>query len=226
MIVIPATTSSYIKHGLLLNLTVEGTDYYIANTYNPITYNGNTYQALGHYLGFDQIQDDLRPTNNALQITLSGIPIDASEAGLPGYSSYIAFILNQKIKGSLVKIYRVFFNTTTNALLSDSTTLRFQGYISNYTITDGIDNKDNTRTVVCNVSSVNGILERRIVGRRTNGTDQKAFFPGDTGMDRVIAISNTSFDFGKPYTGGGTGGGSGSGGSFVDPYSGEGQVAG
>jgi hypothetical protein len=32
-------------------------------------------------------------------------------------------------------------------------------------------------------------------------------------MDRVPIISNTAFDFGKPYTGGGTGGGSGSGGS-------------
>jgi hypothetical protein len=71
----------------------------------------------------------------------------------------------------------------------------------------------NTRTVIIQCSNVNSIIERRIAGRRTNSTDQNFFYPGDTGMDRVLAISNTAFDFGKPYTGPETGGGSGSGGS-------------
>ena len=67
--------------------------------------------------------------------------------------------------------------------------------------------------MVIQCASVNAILERRIAGRRTNSTDQKFFYPTDIGMDRVAVISNTAFDFGKPYTGGGTGGGSGSGGA-------------
>ena len=215
-IVIPAVSSNSVRHALFIKLTVNGTDYFISNAYKSFTYAGDTYIGLGHFLGFDQIQDDLRSTNNAIQVTLSGIPINAAESPdpIPGYASYIAFILAQKIKGSLIKIYRAFFNTTTGELLTSSVSMRFSGYISNYTITDGLEfsAKDNTRTVVVQCSSINGVLERKISGRRTNSVDQKFFFPGDTGMDRVLAISNTAFDFGKPYSGGGTGGLSGSGG--------------
>lgn len=211
-IVIPAVAMNTVKHGILMRITVNGTDYFIANTYGPVTFEGNIYQGLGHFLGMDQIQDDLKATNNSIQISLSGIPKTVNEQGLPGYNSYVAFILDQKIKGSLIKIYRAFFDLTTNELLTASVSMRFSGYISNFSITDGIDleNKLNTKTVVVTCSSVNSILERKITGRRTNQADQRAFYPTDTSMDRVAVISNTSFDFGKPYTGGGTGGGSGS----------------
>jgi hypothetical protein len=209
---IPATSSTRVKHGLLIKLVVNGTDYFIANTYGPVTYLGNTYLGLGHFLGMDQIQDDLKATNNGLQISLSGIPKAVGEEGLPGYSSYVAFILDQRIKGSLIQIYRVFFDLETNAIIENSVSQRFSGYISNFSITDGIDleAKDNSKTVVITCSSVNSILERKITGRRTNQADQRALYPNDSSMDRVAIISNTAFDFGKPYTGGGTGGGSGS----------------
>ena len=60
------------------------------------------------------------------------------------------------------------------------------------------------------MSSVHAILERKITGRRTNSTDQKQLYPTDICMDRVVAISRTSFDFGKPYSATGTGGGTSS----------------
>lgn len=217
-IYIPAVNQNRVRHGVLIKLTVNSVDYFIANTYGPITYQGDTYLGLGHFLGLDQIQDDLKPTNNQLQISLSGIPKEPVESGLGSYSSYVALILNQKIKGSSVKIYRAFFDLTTNELLAQSTSLRFSGYISNFSITDGIDQQErlNTKTVVISCSSTNSIFERRISGRRTNATDQRSLYPEDTGMDRVAAISNTTFDFGKPYSGG-TGGGSGS--TYIDSTS-------
>lgn len=209
---IPAVASSQVRHALLIRLLVNGTDYFIANTYGPVTYEGNNYLGLGHFLGTNEIQDDLRITNNSIQVSLSGIPKDAGEQGLGAYSSYVALILDQKIKGSKIWIYRAFFDLTTNDILTNSVSLRFAGYISNYSITDGIDleAKDNSKTVVITCASVIGIIDRKISGRRTNSTDQRSFYPTDNSMDRVAVISNTSFDFGKPYTGGGTGGGSGS----------------
>jgi hypothetical protein len=203
-----------------MDLDVNGTVYTIANTYGPITYNGITYVGLGHFLGMNEIQDDLKATTAQLQISLSGIPKDPGEAGLGSYSSYVSLILNTPLKGSRIRIYRVFFNTETRELLSSSVSLRFNGYVSNFTITDASDIQSRTETYTCVLSLTNilGIIDRKIVGRRTNTTDQKYYYPTDTGMDRVNVISNTSFDFGKPYTGGGTGGGSGSGGSFYDPF--------
>lgn len=202
-LVIPALNSTRISHGMLIRITVApGQIYYIANTYSPITWQGNTYTALGHLLGTNEIQDDLRATNNQLQITLSGIPVGSEQP-----AAYIAMMLDQPIKGSRVEIWRALFKDN-KEFLADQTSLRFSGYISNYVITDSSDlqNASNTRAITVMCSSVHAILERQLSGRRTNLTDQKARYPGDVSMDRVSAISNTSFDFGKPYTGSGTGG--------------------
>lgn len=209
---IPATTASSITHCVLIDLVVNGTTYTIANSYGPITYNGITYLGLGHFLGMNEMQDDLKATTAQLQLSLSGIPKDPGEAGLGSYTSYVALILNTKIKGSRIRIYRAFFDTVTKAILTDSVSLRFSGYVSNFTITDSteLDNKVDTYTCVLSLTNVLGIVERKITGRRTNTSDQKNLYLTDTGMDRVNVISNTSFDFGKPYSGGGTGGGSGS----------------
>ena len=207
MIVIPAVESTDIVHGVLIKMSVNTSTYYIANTYAPIQYNGNTYVGLGHFLGMNEIQDDLRPTNNSIQLSLSGIPKDPGEAGLGDFASYVSLILGSKIKGSKIEIYRAFFDKTTGELLNSSVSLRFSGYVSNYTISDSTDIATRTDSYTCVIqcSSVHAILERKITGRRTNSTDQKALYPSDTSMDRVIAISKTSFDFGKPYQGGGTG---------------------
>ena len=209
---IPATTASSILHCVLMDLTVQGTVYTIANSYGPIDYNGTTYVGLGHFLGMNEMQDDLKATTAQLQISLSGIPKDPGEAGLGSYASYIALILNTKLKGSRIRIYRAFFNPITRQILNASVSLRFSGYVSNYTITDSTEISDRTDSYTCVLSLTNilGIIERKVTGRRTNTTDQKSFYPTDTGMDRVNVISNTAFDFGKPYTGAGTGGGSGS----------------
>jgi hypothetical protein len=199
---IPALQETRILHGLLIKLTVNNNQYYVANTYKPIIWNGNTYQALGHFLGTNELQNDLRSTNNAIQITFSGIPKDPGEAGLPGYNSYVDLILQTDIKGSRVQIYRAFFDPNTQEFLSAQTSLRFSGYISNYTLTDSIDPeaKVETNTALIQCSSINAILEKMITGRRTSSADQKSLHPTDTGMDRVVVISKTSFDFGKPVT--------------------------
>jgi hypothetical protein len=199
---IPALNSTSLIHGVLIRITVNNQVYRIANTYGPIVYNGETYLALGHFLGMNEIQDDIRSTNNQLQISLSGIPV-----GTENPASYIALMLDNPIKGSRVEVYRAFFDQTTRQFLSNQTSLRFSGYISSFTITDGADTeaRRDTRTVVVNCSSVHAIIEKRITGRRTNQTDQRALYPDDVSMDRVVAISNASFDFGKPYAGGGTG---------------------
>ena len=209
MNVIPAVAGSSVAHGVLIKLTVNTSTYTIANTFNPVVYNGTTYLGLGHFLGMNEIQDDLRATNNSLQLSLSGIPKDPGEAGLGDFSSFVSMILGSNIKGSKVQIYRAFFDTRTRELLTSSVSLRFSGYVSNYTITDGTDvsSRLDSYTCVLQMSSVHAILERKITGRRTNSTDQKALYPSDISMDRVIAISRTSFDFGKPYSATGTGGG-------------------
>jgi hypothetical protein len=52
-----------------------------------------------------------------------------------------------------------------------------------------------------------GVLENKVSGRRTNQQDYQIVWPElgnsatDPSMNRVDALFNQSFDFGKPYTG-------------------------
>jgi hypothetical protein len=213
MITLPATTGTAVKHCVLVKMTVNTGTYTIANTYGPITVGGTTYTGLGHFLGFAEIQDDLQATNNSLGMSLSGIPKDPGEAGLGTWSSYVSLILNTPLKGSRVQIYRAFINDDWT-ISSDNVSLRYDGYVSNFTISDTEDLQNRTESYTCllNLSSVHAILEKQISGRRTNPTDQKALYTGDTSFDRVPGLINAQFDFGKPVSSnGGTGGGAGSG---------------
>jgi len=190
---ITAVQGTHILHGLLIDLTVNGTTYRIANSYNPVTWDGNQYTQLGHLLGLSEIQEDLRATNNALTVSLSGIPSDVT-----GEPSYMDIVLNSNVKGSLIKIYRAFFNTEDHYLVTSNVFLRFQGYVSNYSISENwdVDGKVMTNTIALQCSSNNALLERQYSGRRTN-TDSFSTAT-DFGMYRVKAIANTAFDFGKP----------------------------
>lgn len=210
---ITAVQGTRIRHGLLIRLDINGTIYRIANTYNPITWNGESYTALGHFLGITEIQEDLRATNNTISVTLSGIPSDVA-----GEPNYIGLMLQEPIKGSRIQIYRAFFDPDTGLLLNNQVFLRFSGYVSNFSLAEGNGQfeKSGVNTITLQCSNINGIIERRISGRRTNAKD----FDTDTGMYRVVEISNRSFDFGKPYSPPTTpNDGSGGGGEFVQPES-------
>lgn len=191
---IAAVTGTNIKHCLLIDITVNTNTYYISNAYGPVTYNGNTYTQLGHFLGMSEIQDDLKITNNQISLQLSGIPPDDNSP------NYMTLVLTSNIKGSRVQIYRAFFNQGN----FDATQVyqRFNGYISNYSLNENWDqeSKQTSNSIGIQCSSVHAILEKKYSGRRTNNTDQQYWFAGDTGMYRVKALADVSFDFGKPYS--------------------------
>ncbi len=193
---IAALTATNIKHCLLIDIVVNTTTYYISNAYSPITYNGNTYTQLGHFMAMSEIQDDLKVTNNQISITLSGIPPD------DGSPNYMSVVLNSNIKGSKIQIYRAFFNTTTGQYDATQVYLRFSGYISNYSLSENWDqeNKLVSNNIGIQCSSIHAIMEKRFSGRRTNDGDQKRWFTGDTGMYRVKTLADTQFDFGKPLS--------------------------
>lgn len=193
---IPAVQQSSIKHCMLIDITVNSSTYYLSNAYSPITYNGNAYTQLGNFMSISEIQDDLKITNNQISLQLSGIPPD------DGSPNYMNIALNSNLKGSRVNIYRAFFDVTSGYYVPTQVYLRFQGYVSNYSLNENWDqeNKVVTNAIGIQCASVHAILEKKYTGRRTNDTDQQFWFPGDTGMSKVKGLADASFDFGKPYT--------------------------
>lgn len=147
------------------------------------------YTGLGKLLAVTSTNSEIRVSGNEVTITLSGIP-----------NSSIAEIVNSKIKGSSVKIYRVLFEAGTGEYLEiDGNPVgRFNGYVNNYSLQEDydIDTKTSTNTLVLTCSSVVDILGNKIAGRKTNPSSMKKFYPSDISMDRVPSIENTTFNFG------------------------------
>ena len=191
---IPAVQESSIKHAMLIDLEVNGVSYYISNAYAPITYAGNTYTQLGHFLGISELQDDLKTTNNQIAVSLSGLPSD------DGGPNYMGVVLNSGIKGSKIIIYRAFYDIDSGNFNASKVYQRFNGYVSNFSLSENWDtvNKLVSNNISIQCSSIHALIEKRYSGRRTNDQDQQFFYPGDTGMYRVKSLSDAQFDFGKP----------------------------
>ena len=177
-----------------------GVTYYISNCYTPVSYNGNTYQALAGFLQVSEIQNNISNANDEIQVGLSAIP-----------SIYIASVLDTQIKGGEINIYRAFFDYDTQLILASGVFKRFAGIISNYAVQEDVDfagySPEVTHTITIIASSIMGVLENKVSGRRTNKDDYQIVYDElgnsstDPSMDRVDALFNSSFDFGKKYTG-------------------------
>lgn len=150
---------------------------------------GQTYTGLGQLVAISSSNSDIRATNNEVSISISGIP-DAS----------MSAIVNSKIKGSPVTIYRAIFNSSTSQILSISgnPAIRFKGYVNNigYEEEYDVDNRTGTNTVVFICNNIVDVFENKIAGRRTNPSSQKKFYPSDLSFDKIPNLENTRFDFG------------------------------
>jgi len=193
-----------IEHGVLIDLTLDDTTYYVSNCYKSVVYDngtGNhTYEALAGFLTVSEIQNNISNANDEIQVSLSAIP-----------PTYIAATLDTQIKGGEINIYRAFFDYTTQQVITDAVYRRFTGIISNYSVQEDINTLGQTpevnHTITIIASSIMGVLENRVSGRRTNQEDYQIVWAElgnsstDPSMNRVEALFNSSFDFGKPYNG-------------------------
>ena len=162
---------------------------YISDYHTDVTIDTNVYTNAGKLLSISAINNELKASPSELSIALSGIPTGS-----------ITNIMNEEIKGSTVEIRRGFFNPTTNALLSltpnANPVLKFKGVVTNFSVSDDIDVISGvaTTTIVLTCNSIVEILTKKISGRRTNPRD----FPSESSMNRVLALSNSNFQFGAP----------------------------
>jgi hypothetical protein len=157
----------------------------------PLVIDGNTYLGLGKFVGITPTTSELKSSTGQITVTISGIPNTA-----------ISEIINSRIKGSPIEVYRVIFDSQTRQVLSieGNPAGRFFGYVSNYTLDEEYDiqtrTASNTIAMIC--ASTQEFLENKVTGRKTNPTSQKSFYPGDASMNRVPSLVGASFNFGVP----------------------------
>jgi hypothetical protein len=173
------------------------TDQYLYLTDRRTTYtlNGYDYTGLGRLVDISGTNSELRSSTDTLTITISGIP-----------NSSISEIVNSKLKGSQVIVWRVLFDATTGTALSGqydgdgNPPTRFRGFIDNYSLVEEWDStaRTSSNTIVITCASSIGVLENKISGRKTNPQSQKKFYPSDTCFDRVPTLKGATYDFGAP----------------------------
>jgi hypothetical protein len=193
MTTIYAVDSPQINHAEFVRLTVGTieTVYTFCNAAAPITVDGITFSNLGALLNVGDVQRDIKATSDDMTIALTGI--DPANIGI---------ILGNEIKGSLVEIWRGFFDTNNQIITTPTQQFfkRYQGIINSVSITEDFNSQARTRVATCSIScsSMRRILENRLSGLKTNKSNWQFVYPADTSMNRVAEISNQYFDFGKP----------------------------
>ena len=193
MTTIAAVSGSQINHAEFVKLTVgtAATVYTFCNAAAPISVGGITFSNLGALLNVGDVQRDIKATSDDMTIQLTGI--DPANVGI---------ILGNEIKGSLVEVWRGFFDSNNQIITTPTTQFfkRYQGIINSVSITEDFNTDARTRVATCSIScsSMRRVLENRLSGVKTNQNNWQFIYAGDTSMNRVSEISNTFFDFGAP----------------------------
>jgi hypothetical protein len=188
-----AVDSPSILHAEFVRLTVgkEETVYTFCNAAAPIVVDGITFSNLGALLSVGEIQQEMKATSSDMTIALTGID-----------PANIAIILSNEIKGSIVEVWRGFFDANNQILTSPSTQFfkRYQGIINSVAITEDFSIEARTRIATCVIScsSMRQVLLNRLSGVKTNLNSWQYIYPDDLSMSRVSEITATYFDFGAP----------------------------
>jgi hypothetical protein len=186
------STYDSLQTNLFVRLDIPGYQVLTFSDYHKnLTFGGTTYSGLGQLLSLSNTTNNLRATSEELSMSISGIP-----------AGNITDILNNKVKGSSLKVYRAFFNSITGELLNiaGNPAGKFQGVVNNFDISDDLEMGSDTGTITLTLTatSVVDMLTKKVSGRRTNPIDQKALYPNDQSMDRVPSLAKSNFNFGSP----------------------------
>jgi len=145
---------------------------YMTDAYKDITFSSNDYIAVGHLLGFSDIEESAEVIVSSVNLSLGGID-----------QVWISRVLNKAYIDRDIKIWTGFLNDS-QALIVDPV-LIFEGRMDSPTITE---DPDSGRSTV-SVSATNSWVDfTRKTGRHTNHEEQQIHFEGDKGFEFASEI--------------------------------------
>lgn len=192
-----ALNSSSIRQAEFIRLTMPSNTYTFCNAASPITVGGIVFTNLGSLLQLSDIKRDVKATSSDLSISLTGVD-----------GTNVAIVLGSDIKGSRIEVWRGFLDSNNQIITSPTEQFfkRYQGIVSNYSITEDWNEQARTRvaTIGLSCASFRTILENRVGGVRTTPKIWQVYYPSDTSMNRVPSIAGSYFDFGGQPNSSGT----------------------
>jgi hypothetical protein len=144
---------------------------YLTDAFIPVTYSSNTYQPLGYFLSFSNIEETTDLQVSSLNLNLTGID-----------QVYIRHVLEETFIDRKVVIRKGFLNTTDDSLIANPIIV-YQGNMNTPSITESGD----MSTVSIEVA--NQFVDfSKTPGRFTNSESQNQFYPNDKGFQYAPQI--------------------------------------
>ena len=177
-----------------VRVTTPSATYRFATTPSPLTIpavDSQPFEGLSGLIGIGEVQRDIKSTANETAATLVGID-----------TAYLAWVLGQEVKGSLIEMWHGFFDTN-GALITTGGTgglyKFFTGYINSFQVAEQWmeEARQYVGTITISASSIQIILQNRTAGRYTNDNAWQFFNAGDTSMNRIGVITDVNYFFGK-----------------------------
>lgn len=191
--IMTALDSSSIQQAEFIRLTMPSNTYTFCNAAAAIYVDGITFTNLGSLLQLSDIKRDVKANSSDLSISLAGVD-----------GTNVAIVLSSEIKGSRIEVWRGFLDSNNQIIQTPTQQFfkRYQGIVSNFSITEDWDEQIRSRvaTVGLSCASFRTILENRVGGIRTTPKIWQVYYPGDTSMNRVPTIAGSYFDFGGQPT--------------------------
>jgi hypothetical protein len=110
----------------LIEVYLDSATYYVTDNYRDVVYDSNTYNALGFFLNFANIEESTEVTASRITLSLSGVD-----------QQYTNLFLTENYVDRRVVIRKAFINTS-NALIADPVTI-FDGRLDSPVITEDAD---------------------------------------------------------------------------------------
>jgi hypothetical protein len=148
----------------------DGGTLYFTDSYRTISWSGNTYTAAGHLLSFSGLTESAELRITDVKGQLSGVD-----------QTMIAQILTKQYMDRRVLIYKVMFNTATQAIIVDPFPIH-DGRMDEPSLQE---DPDTGKSIVQITSHDQFVDFERKMGRHTNPADQNLFFPTDRSFDLV-----------------------------------------
>jgi hypothetical protein len=193
-VIAPVQNTNNIRYAQFVRVTTAVNVYRFASTPTAITVpavDSLPFDAVGVLMGIGQAQRDIKSTANETTFTLIGID-----------TAMLGWVLGQNVKGAQIEAWNGFFNTNNELITGGGTGGLYQffnGYITSFSITEQWMEEVRmfVGTITVSASSIQLILQNRVAGRYTNDNSWQFFTPGDTSMNRVPAVANVNYYFGK-----------------------------
>jgi hypothetical protein len=152
----------------LVSIHLDSEILYMNDSYKTITYDGNDYLGVGHFMGFSDIEEASAVIVSSMTLSLSGID-----------KTMINLILNNNYINRVVKVWTAFLDVNSHVLVI-SPVLIFEGQMNAPMINE---DPDSGKSIV-SVSVTNAWVDfDRKTGRHANDEEQQIHFPGDRGFE-------------------------------------------